>query len=118
MFKLSRLFQSDLPDHHKLISVFMKSGIFHEPPQKKVYRSYKNVGLEDFDIVFKSKLEKLNDSTWNEFEMAFCSVLNKHAPIIVKMLRHNYNSLLTKILRKTIMARSKFKKSFQQIPHL
>ena len=41
----------------------MKSGIFHEPPRKKVYRSYKNVGLEDFDIVFKSKLEKLNDST-------------------------------------------------------
>ena len=110
MFKLSRVFQSDLPDHHKLISVVMKWGIFREPPQKKVYRSYENVGLEDFDIVFKSKLEKLNDSTWNEFEMAFCSVLNKHAPIIVKMLRHNNDSLLTKILRKAIMHKSNFEK--------
>ena len=28
MFKLSRLFKTNLPDHHKLISVVMKSGIF------------------------------------------------------------------------------------------
>ena len=28
MFKLSRLFETDLSDHHKLISVVMKSGVF------------------------------------------------------------------------------------------
>ena len=41
MFKLSRLFETGLSDHHKLISVVMKSGIFRGPPRKKIYRSYK-----------------------------------------------------------------------------
>ena len=84
MFKLSRLFETGLSDHHKLISVVMKSGIFRGPPRKKVYRSYKNFDFEHFNIALKSELEKLNDSAYNEFETAFCSVLNRHAPIKVK----------------------------------
>ena len=43
MFKLSRLFETGLSDHHKLISVVMK-GL----PRKKVYRSYKNFCLGTF----------------------------------------------------------------------
>ena len=42
VFKLSTLFDTGLSDHHKLISVVMKSGIFRGPPRKKVYKSYKN----------------------------------------------------------------------------
>ena len=48
MFKLSRLFETGLADHHKLISVVMKSGIFRGPSREKVYRSYKNF---DFKIL-------------------------------------------------------------------
>ena len=70
----------------------MKSGVFCGPPRKNVYRSYKNFDLELFNIVLKSELEKLNDLVYNEFKTAFCSVLNKHAPIKVKVLRHNNNS--------------------------
>ena len=92
----------------------MKSGIFRGPPRKKVYRSYKNFDLEHFNIVLKSELEKLNDSAYNELETAFCNVLNKHAPIKVKMLRHNSNSFMTKNLRKAIMYRSKFKYCFNK----
>ena len=108
MFKLSRLFEIGLSDHRKLISVVMKLGIFRGPPRKKVYRSYKNFDLEHFNIALKSELEKLNDSTYIEFETAFCRVLNKHEPIKVKMLRHNNNSFMTKNSRKAIMHRSKF----------
>ena len=93
MFKLSRLFETGLSGHHKLISVVMKSGIFLGPPRKKVYRSYKNFDLEHFNIALKSELEKLNDLACNEFETAFCCVLNKHAPIKVKMLRHKITPL-------------------------
>ena len=96
MFKLSRLFETGLSDHHKLISVVMKSGVFRGPPRKKFYRSYKKFDLEHFNIALKSELEKLSDSAYNEFETAFCGVLNKHAPIKVKMLRHNNNSFMTK----------------------
>ena len=50
MFKLSRLFETGLSDHYKLISVVIKSAIFQGPPRKKVYRSYKNIDLEHFNI--------------------------------------------------------------------
>ena len=114
MFELRRLFETGLSDHHKLISVVMKSAFFRGPPRKKVYRSYKNIDLEHFNIALKSELEKLNDSAYNEFDMAFCGVLNKHAPIKVKMLRHNNNSFMKKNLRKAIMHRSKFKNRFNK----
>ena len=119
MFKLSRLFETGLSHHHKLISVVMKSGIFRGPPRKKVYRSYKNFysehfDLEHFNIALKGELEKLNDSAYNEFETVFYSVLNKHAPIKAKILRHNINSFMTKILRKEIIQRSKFKNRFNK----
>ena len=114
MFKLSGLFETGLSDHHKLIFVVTISGIFRRPPRKKVYRSYKNFDLEHFVTALKSELEKLNDSAYNEFETSFCGVLNKHAPIKVKMLRHNNKSFMTKSLRKAIMHRSKFKNCFNK----
>ena len=82
---------------------------FPWPSRKKVYKSYKNFDLKHFNIPLKSELEKLNNSAYSEFETAFCSVLNKDAPIKVKMLRHNNNSFMTQNYRKAIMHRSKFK---------
>ena len=110
MFRLNRLFKIRLSDHHhKVISVdmSMKPGIFCEAPQKKVYISYKNFDLEHFNIALKSE-------GYNEFGMTFCSVLNKHAPIKVKILKHNNNPFLTQNLRKAIMHRSKFKNRFNK----
>ena len=92
----------------------MKSGVFREPLRKKVYRSYKKIILDYFNIALKSELEKLSDSAYNEFETAFCGVLNKHAPIKEKMLRHNHNSFMTKNLRKAITHRFKFKNCFNK----
>ena len=71
IFKLSRLFETGLSDHHKLIFVVMKSGVFRGPPLKKVCKSYKKFDLEHFNIVLKSELEKLSNSAYNEFETAF-----------------------------------------------
>ena len=96
MFKLNRLLQTGLSDHHKLISVVIKSGVIRGSPRKKVYKSYKKFDLEYFNIALKSELEKLSHSAYSEFQTAFCIVLNKHAPIKVKMLRHNNNSFMTK----------------------
>ena len=105
LIKKPTCFRSDTPT---CSSVVMKLGIFRGQPRKKVYRSYKNFDLEHFNIALKSELEKLIDSTYIEFETAFCRVLNKHEPIKVKMLRHNNNSFMTKNSRKAIMHRSKF----------
>ena len=70
--------------------------------------------MEHFNIALKSELEKLSDSSYNEFETAFCDVLNKHTPLKVKISRQNNNSFMTKNLRKTIMHRSKFKNRFSK----
>ena len=59
----------------------MKSGVFREPLRKKIYRSYKKFVLDYFNIALKSELEILSNSAYNEFETAFCGVLNKDAPI-------------------------------------
>ena len=114
MFKLSRLFESDLSDHHKLISPVMKSGIFRGPTRKKVYSTYKIFALEHFKIGLKNELQKLNDSTHNVFKTVFGSVMNKHAPIKLKILRHNNNFFTTKNVRKEIMQRSTFNKHFNK----
>ena len=65
MFKVSRLFGTGLSDHHKLISVDMKSGIFRGSPRKQGYRSYKKFDSEHFNVALKNELQKLNDSTMN-----------------------------------------------------
>ena len=42
------------------------------------------------------------------------SVLNRDAPVKVKMLRHNNSAFVTKGLRKAIMKRSKLKNLFNK----
>ena len=53
LFKLSRLFGTGLTNHHRLISVVMKSGLFLGPPQKKFTDLTKNFTLEHFSIALK-----------------------------------------------------------------
>ena len=59
----------------------MKSCSFRAPPGKKIYKSYKNSDLEYFNIPLKPKLDSIKGITYNEFDAAFCSVLNIHEPL-------------------------------------
>ena len=54
--------------------------------------------------------------TQNKFGRVFPGILNKHAPIKVKMLKSSSNFLMTKNLRKAVMHRSKFKNYFYKYP--
>ena len=104
MLKTSKSFESSLSDHHKSVSTIMKSGSFMGPPRNKIYRSYKNFDLECFNTSLKTKPNSIKGPT-DEFDEGFCSVLNLHAPLKVKMLRHTNSAFLTKGLRKAIMKR-------------
>ena len=84
----------------------MESGRFRSPPKKKIYRSYKNFDFECFNIALKTKLDSIKGPIHNEFDEAFCSALNIHAPLKVDMLRHNNSVFVTKHLRKAIMKQS------------
>ena len=64
----------------------MKSGSLRGPPRKKIYRPYKNFDFECFNTALKTELDSILDSTYNDFDEAFCRALNMHAPLKVNML--------------------------------
>ena len=75
MFKTPKTFGSSLSDHHKLVSTIMKSPGFRVPPRKKIHKFYKNFILNVLIFFLKTKLD-IKSPTYNEFDEAFCSVLN------------------------------------------
>ena len=50
-------FETGFPDHHKLVSTIMKSGIFKGPLKKKIYWSYKKIDIECFSNALREELE-------------------------------------------------------------
>ena len=114
MFKLSKTFESGLWDHHKLVSTIMKSGRFSGPPRKNINRSYKIFDFECFNIALKTKLDCIKGPAYNEFGEELFSVLNIHAPVNIKILRHNNSAFVTKDLSKAIMKRCRLKNLFNK----
>ena len=69
---------------------------------------------ECFNTALKTKLDGIDGPTYSSFYEAFCSVLNIHAPLKIKILRHNNSAFVTKGLRKAIMKRSRLKNLFNK----
>ena len=86
MFKTSKTFESGLSDHYKLVLTLMKSASFRAPLRKKIYSTYKKFVLKCFNITLKTKLDSIKGPTYIEFDEAFCSIVNIHAPLKVKLL--------------------------------
>ena len=114
MYKFSNTFETSLTDHHKLISTVSKSGSFKGTLRINVYRSYKFLNINSFKSILNQKLNKLSSTTYDDFEEAFLSLLNKHAPLKKKILRHSNGPFMTKELRKEIMERSKLKSKYNK----
>ena len=103
MYKFSNTFVTSLSDHHKLISTVSKSGSFKGTPRIKIYRSYKSFNIDNFKSILNQKLNNLSSTTYDDFEETFLSLLNKHATLEKKILRHNNGPFMTKELRNEIM---------------
>ena len=108
MYKFSNTFETDLSDHHKHISTIWKSGSFQGTPWIKVYPSYKFFSI-NYKSILNQKLNNLSSTTYDDFEKTFLSLLNKHATLEKKILRHNNGPFMTKELRNEIMKWSKLK---------
>ena len=87
LFKLSDTFETDLSDHHKLISTILKSGGFKGKPKEKIYRSYRQFNSEGFKKDLEFRLNHLTSSSYDAFETTFLKELNRHAPLKKKILR-------------------------------
>ena len=116
MYKLSNSFETGTSDHHKLISTVAKSGSFKSRPREKIYRSCRSLNIEIFKFkkTLSDKLSRLESNSFNEFEKAFLTVLNKQAPLKTKFIRYKSNPFMNKELRKTIMKRSQLKNRYNK----
>ena len=76
------------------------------------YRDYKRFEKKKFETELKLKLNSQKNLSYSTFQAVFLEILNKIAPVKVKVLRFNNNVFMTKSLRKAIMLRSRLKNNF------
>ena len=78
------------------------------------YRDYKRFDQKKFETELKLKLNSQTNLSYSTFQAVFLEILNKIAPVKVKVLWFNNNAFMTKSLRKAIMLRSKLKNNFNK----
>ena len=112
-FMKSASFATGLSDHHKLITTILRKTI-SKGNSKMFYRDYKRFDQNKFETELKLKLNSKTNLSYSNFQAVFLEILNKIAPVKVKVLCFNNNAFMTKSLRKAIMHRSRLKKKLQQ----
>ena len=113
-FMKSATFETGLSDHHKLITTILRKTISKGNSKKMFYRDYKRFDQKKFETELKLKLNSQTNLSYSTFQAVFLEILNKIAPVKVKVLRFNNNAFMTKSLRKAIMLRSRLKNNFNK----
>ena len=113
-FIRSTTFETGLSDRHKLIITILRKTISKRNSKKMFYRDYKRIDRKKFETELKLKLNSQTNLSYSTFQAVFLEVLNKIAPVKVKVLRFNNNVFMTKSLRKAIMLRSRLKNNFNK----
>ena len=78
------------------------------------YRDYKRFDQKKFETELKFELNSQTNLNYSTFQAVFLEILNKMAPVKVKVLRFNNNAFMTKSLRKSIMFRSRLKNNLNK----
>ena len=91
-----------------MICTIWKSSFINIEPKLLNYRDYKNFNFGNFKEDLSETLLICRNS-YDEFESAFITAIDKHAPKKKKWLRGNNKPQIIKSLRQTIMKRSKLK---------
>ena len=96
-------------DFHLLIYTMLKSTFVKLPPKRLLYRCYKRFDRNYFLYDLEYSLKECDTTEYREYEATFAGVLDRHAPLKIKILRGNNRPHVSKHLRKEIMKRSRFK---------
>ena len=78
------------------------------------YGDCKRFDQTKFETELKLKLNSQTNLSYSAFQAVVLEILNKIAPVKVKVLRFNNNAFMTKSLRKAIMLRSRLKNNFNK----
>ena len=107
-------FETGLSGHHKLITTILRKTIGKDNSKKMFYRDYKRFDQNKFETELKLKLNSQTNLGYSTFQAVLLEILNKIAPVKVKVLRFNNNAFMIKSLRKAIMLRSRLKNNFNE----
>ena len=110
----STTFETGLSDRHKLIITILRKTISKRNSKKMFYRDYKRFDQKKFETELKLKLNSETNLSYSNFQAVFLEILNKIAPVKVKVLRFNNNVFMTKSLRKAMMLSSRLKNKFNK----
>ena len=80
-------FDTGSSDHHHMIYTILKSKFEKFEPKKLIYRNFKQFDSEQFKLDICNSMSAVR--THAAFENNFVSILDKHAPKKIKILRGN-----------------------------
>jgi len=107
-FKFTNAFETGMSDHHLMLYTMFKMTYQKGAPQLISYRSYKNFDKDMFSHDLHNEIS--NIQIYEQFELTFANVLDRHAPIKSKFIRANEKPFINKSLKKAIMNRSRLRK--------
>ena len=105
-----------LGDHHKMTVSVLKTYVPKQAPVVIKYRDYRKFDNQQFRHDLQSRLADCKETCYEDFEISFKNVLNKHAPMKSKSVRASNSPFMNKTLNKAIMTRSRLKNKFQNNP--
>ena len=115
-FQNTGVFETGLPDFHKLTFTVLKQYYLKQKPKVVFYRKYKNFRNDLFRSELENELSNYdtNNIEYDIFLRTFLKILDKYAPMKKKYLKTNHATFMTKEVGKTIMIRSKWRNKFLQ----
>ena len=110
--------ETGLSDFHMMTVTTMRMFFPKQAPITIKYRCYKAFNQHNFNLELECFLLNLNENAeYEDFELNFVEILNKHVPIKTKLVRANNSPFMTKSLTKAIMNRSRLKNKFIKDPN-
>ena len=82
--------------------------------KKMFHRECKRFDQKNFETEPKLMVNSETNLSYSTFQAVFVDILNKIAPVKVKVLRCNNNAYVTKSLRKAIMLRSRLRNDYNK----
>ena len=100
-FQHSGVYETGLPDFHRLTLAVLK--VYHSKQNPKIiqYRDHKNFTNEHFrrDLLRELSFQNVQPNEFDEFKFIASKLLNTHAPLKGKYITSNHAALLNKELR-------------------
>ncbi|XP_057296307.1 uncharacterized protein LOC130625272 [Hydractinia symbiolongicarpus] len=117
-FHNSKSFETGLSDHHHMISTFMKTFLVRLKSKEISYRCFKKFDEQVFLEEVRSTdfcCDNIDpNESYENLVLKFRNIIDKHAPIKIKLVRGNEAPFMNKKLRKAIYTRSRLKNNFNK----